>query len=196
MPKIIQPKNTIPDLVVAEDDFVIAVYVTGQDLLKKESPVVTSHNQGVPFAFYNWRGPNSLALAYPEKYYPNRPDYLSSEKLGPLLRNAIYVDSRLPEHIDGIPLEELVKRIYPSGRERGIINIPHPTHSDDRIIRVRTEEDYQKILNETLPEVRKERAEKEFYSSKLNSALAVLGLKKPLQHPVENPITYKHIRQY
>lgn len=195
----IQQAISIPDLVISEiDGNRFAMYITGAELLNQD----LGSKIGVPFLFYTGQDQGFIGQL--------RRDYtycIFSSPLELLGEQGVKLEISVPPpkteqagvqltNTGRVPLEELVQFVItPGGGER--VFVPYSMgrfgYNETRRNRnVRNKTDYDRIFERVIPTVKRRRAESEFYASRLNSALASLGLRRPPTFSQENPITYSY----
>lgn len=175
--ELIKPKYK--DFAVGENNAVIAVYVTGPEILVKDNPNLI----GMPFIFYNGTTRHSIV----DNLRSEGISYLDGGLLEGLTKNARN-DGEVPEtiHVHGrnIAWQELYGGVV---GPFGGVYVPYSFgiyHNDDlrREFKVRAQTDYNKMVREILPEIFERRhaeAEKEaqikaFYSNPFNRTLSFL----------------------
>ncbi len=189
-----------PDFAVGELYNFVLAYVTGPEILKHDDPKLI----GIPFMFFigdisdNYMGikMEDIAARLKKKGIP----YLSHSKFNDIFEDA-HITFKAPPNIvyagdKEITLEELVGNIIRPdscsipGCLPNFFGLLLKEPKFEGRIKVRSEEDYKKMKEQILPEVRRERAGKEFYASRLNRLLNHLSLSEPPKTPIDDQIRY------
>ncbi len=173
-PKAEVVKQDCPDFCIAENNAVVAVYVTGPEILKRDNVDLI----GIPFIFYDGTTRKSIVEQLKAKGIPyfTGDEYkrLTHNKLEGLLPDSIHVHGR------EYSWQELIgQRFGPFGGAY----VPYSFsifHNRDiqQEVKVRSSTDYDRMVDEILPEVNKERKKQKqievFYSSRLNRILSAI----------------------